>query len=63
MSPTAKPAMVHRKADIASPSRMFPANGRMEYHRPAIIHTERIEARAMVCSKAPSHCHPGPAYS
>ncbi len=34
-----------------------------EYERPAIIHSERVEARALVCAKVPSQCNPGPAHS
>ena len=31
------------------------------YQKPAIIHTERLEARAIACSKAvPGMCVPGP---
>jgi hypothetical protein len=33
------------------------------YEAPAIIHTERVEARAVTCIKAPSQCNPGPAQS
>ncbi len=30
------------------------------YERPAIIHTEKLEARATVCNNASSDCAPGP---
>jgi len=32
------------------------------YSRPAIIHSEKTEARAVLCNKAPSACK-GPAHS
>ncbi len=33
------------------------------YERPAIVHTEKLEARATVCNKASSDCAPGPIQS
>ena len=33
------------------------------YERPAIIHTEKLEARANQCMKADSSCAPGPIQS
>lgn len=34
------------------------------YERPAIVHTEKLEARAVVCSKAdPNACGGGPVQS
>ncbi len=40
-----------------------PATEKKPYYAPAIIHTEKVEARAVVCNKNPSQCHPGPANS
>lgn len=33
------------------------------YERPAIIHTEKLEARATTCNKADFSCNPGPIQS
>lgn len=33
------------------------------YERPAIIHTEKLEARATTCNKADNSCAPGPIQS
>jgi hypothetical protein len=33
------------------------------YERPAIIHTEKLEARAVQCSKATDSCASGPIQS
>ncbi len=33
------------------------------YERPAIVHTEKLEARATTCNKADSGCAPGPIQS
>ncbi len=30
------------------------------YEKPAIVHTEKIEARAVTCSKSTDVCAPGP---
>lgn len=40
-----------------------PELAKRPYEAPAIIHTEKIEARAVTCAKAPSQCNPGPANS
>ena len=33
------------------------------YERPAIVHTEKLEARALTCSKADAACGAGPVQS
>ena len=33
------------------------------YERPAIVHTEKLEARATTCNKADNSCAPGPIQS
>jgi hypothetical protein len=33
------------------------------YERPAIVHTEKLEARAVICSKATEACNAGPIQS
>ena len=33
------------------------------YERPAIVHTEKLEARATTCNKADNSCSPGPIQS
>jgi hypothetical protein len=33
------------------------------YERPAIIHTEKLEARAATCNKGDFTCNPGPIQS
>ncbi len=33
------------------------------YERPAIVHTEKLEARALACSKADASCGAGPIQS
>ena len=33
------------------------------YERPAIVHTEKLEARAVVCTKADNTCGAGPIQS
>jgi hypothetical protein len=33
------------------------------YEAPAIVHTEKVEARAVTCIKSPGQCKPGPAQS
>lgn len=39
-------------------------NPKKPYEKPAIVHTERLEARAIACSKAvPGGCVPGPVAS
>ena len=39
------------------------AGTKKPYEAPAIIHTEKVEARAVSCIKGPSQCKPGPAQS
>ena len=42
----------------------FPAvTEKKPYQAPAIIHSEKVEARAVTCIKGPSQCKPGPAHS
>lgn len=36
---------------------------RLPYDRPAVVHSETVEARAVTCVKGPSACNPGPAQS
>ena len=50
------------KAKTSSESGSKPAV-RKAYSRPAIIHSERTEARAVLCNKGPSGCITGPAHS
>jgi hypothetical protein len=33
------------------------------YERPAIVHTEKLEARAVVCTKSDNSCGAGPIQS
>ena len=33
------------------------------YERPAIVHTEKLEARAVICTKATETCGAGPIQS
>lgn len=40
-----------------------PETEKKPYYAPAIIHTEKVEARAVTCIKNPSTCKPGPAQS
>ena len=39
------------------------AMNKKTYERPAIIHTEKLEARASQCNKADNACAPGPIQS
>lgn len=49
------------KIEANSDSGIAPT-ARKTYSRPAIIHSEKTEARAVLCNKAPSACK-GPAQS
>ncbi len=48
------------KAMSVEPVRKSPV--RKVYERPAIIHSEKVEARAILCNKSPGTCK-GPAHS
>jgi hypothetical protein len=49
--------------DAKAVQTVLPGLAGKPYTSPAIIHSERAEARAVLCNKGPHDCIPGPANS